>query len=87
VAKDVSRLGRRDPVAAHSPPGQTENGLKIAKALWFTKAHEGHDGQIAVAPLHYVVMAVLAVPTLVFGLYWGPIKAFADRAIAGFGVM
>jgi len=61
--------------------------MKIAKALWFTKAQEGHDGQIAVAPLHYVVMAVLAVPTLVFGLYWGLIKALADRAIEGFVVM
>jgi len=61
--------------------------MKIAKALWFTKAQKGHDGQIAVAPLHYVVMAMLAVPALVFGVYWGPIKALADRAIAGFGVM
>jgi len=59
--------------------------MKIAKVLWFTKAHEGHDGQIGVAPLHYVVMAMLAVPTLVFGLYWGRSRRLRIGLLKGLG--
>ena len=61
--------------------------MKIARAMYFTKARDGHDGRLRLAPLHVVVLAVLVVPTLVFGVYWAPLKAAADEAIARFGVM
>ncbi len=60
--------------------------MKIAKALFFTKAPEDAP-VVVISPLHYVVMAVLAVPTLVLGLYWGPLKDMADRALEGFAGM
>jgi NADH-quinone oxidoreductase subunit N len=60
--------------------------MKIAKAMYFTK-YEGEESArgLRVAPLHLVVLAVLAVPTLLFGLYWAPLKAAADLAITSFG--
>lgn len=58
--------------------------MKIAKALFFTKAPEDAPA-VNVAPLHYVTMAVLALPTLYFGVKWAPLKEFADRAIERFG--
>jgi NADH-quinone oxidoreductase subunit N len=60
--------------------------MKIAKALYFTKAPEDAP-KVVIAPLHYVTMAVLAVPTLVFGLKWGFLKDMADRAIERFAGM
>lgn len=58
--------------------------MKIAKAMYFTAAPEGRDGGLRLAPLHVVVLAVLALPTLLFGVYWAPLKAVADRAIERF---
>ena len=58
--------------------------MKIARAMFFTKPPEG-AGPVPIAPLHYVTMAVLAVPTLALGLFWGEFKALADRAITHFG--
>jgi len=31
--------------------------------------------------MHMICLAVLAVPTLVLGLYWGQVKALADQAV------
>ena len=39
---------------------------------------------LRVAPLHLVVLAVLAVPTLALGLFWGSFKDLADQAIRHF---
>ncbi len=61
--------------------------MKICRAMYFTAAPEGADGTLRVAPLHMVVLAVLAVPTLVFGVYWSPLKAMADRAVLHFSSM
>ncbi len=55
--------------------------MRIAKAMYFTKAPEDAPA-VPVPALHYVAMAVLAVPTLVFGLKWGMLKDMADRAVA-----
>ena len=60
--------------------------MKIAKAMYFTKAPENAP-QVSVAPMHYVTMAVLAVPTLALGLFWGRFKDLADRAIEHFAGM
>jgi len=60
--------------------------MKVAKALYFTKAPEG-AGSLPVPALQLVAMALLAVPTVVLGVMWGPLKDVADRAvtvIAGF---
>ena len=60
--------------------------MKIAKALYFTKAPADAPA-VTVAPMHYVTMAVLAVPTLALGLFWGRFKDLADRAIEHFAGM
>jgi len=60
--------------------------FKIGRAMYFDKAPEDAP-KVVIAPLHYVTMAVLAVPTLVFGLKWGFLKDMADRAIERFAGM
>jgi len=60
--------------------------MKIAKAMFFTKSPDGAPA-VPIAPLHYVTMAVLAVPTLALGLFWGRFKDLADRAIEQFAGM
>ena len=57
--------------------------MKIAKAMYFAKTPENAP-KVTVAPLHYVTMAALAVPTLALGLFWGRFKDLADRAIEHF---
>ena len=60
--------------------------MKIAKAMYFTK-YEGDEaaGQLRLAPLHMIVLVLLAVPTLVLGIYWPYFKGMADQAIVHFG--
>lgn len=58
--------------------------MRVVRAMYFVKAPEDAPA-VPIAPLHYVTMAVLAVPTLALGLFWGQFKALADRAIASFG--
>ncbi len=57
--------------------------MQIARAMFFEKTPEDAPA-IKIAPLHYVTMALLAVPTVILGLYWSEFKAIADQAIAGF---
>jgi NADH-quinone oxidoreductase subunit N len=57
--------------------------MKIVRAMYFRKAPEGAT-ELRIAPLHTLTLAVLAVPTLALGLYWGQFKALADRAIEHF---
>lgn len=60
--------------------------MKIARAMFFDKAPEDAPA-IKIAPLHYLTMALLTVPTLVLGLYWSQFKVLADKAIEGFSGM
>lgn len=57
--------------------------MKIARTMYFTKAPADAPA-VPIAPLHYVMMVLLAVPTLALGLYWGGFKDLADRAIQHF---
>ena len=61
--------------------------MRIARAMYFTAAPDGAEPRLALSPLHMVVLAALAVPTLVFGIYWAPLKAMADQAIGRFAGM
>jgi len=54
--------------------------MKIVKAMYFTQAAD--DAPVVKVPvMHMICLAVLAVPTLVLGLYWGQVKALADQAV------
>jgi NADH-quinone oxidoreductase subunit N len=57
--------------------------LKIVRAMYFTS---GSAEPIRLAPLHLAVLGLLAAPTLLLGVYWTPLKALADRAIAAFSL-
>ncbi len=57
--------------------------LKIVRAMYFTP---GSGEPIHLAPLHLAVLGLLAAPTLLLGVYWTPLKALADRAIAAFSL-
>jgi len=53
--------------------------MRIAKAMYF----EGQDakGSLGLSRSHIVLVVILAVPTLVLGLFWGPFKALADSSL------
>ena len=53
--------------------------MRIMRAMFFEKGPEG--GSLGLARMHVVLIVLLAVPTIVWGLAWGPIKAFADRGM------
>ena len=56
--------------------------FKVVKALFFTAAPEGAEtGPLKLHWLQYAVLAVLAIPTLGLGLFFGEFKALADNAI------
>ncbi len=56
--------------------------FKVVKAMFLTSPEEGADtSALKLHWLQYVVLAVLAIPTLVLGLYFGDAKALADAAI------
>jgi NADH-quinone oxidoreductase subunit N len=53
--------------------------MRIAKAMFFDHAEE--EGGLGLSPVHMILLVVLALPTLVLGLYWVPVKAFADASM------
>jgi NADH-quinone oxidoreductase subunit N len=56
--------------------------FKVAKAIFLTSPVEGSDtSPLKLHWLQYTVMGVLAIPTIVLGLYWGQFKDLADQAI------
>jgi NADH-quinone oxidoreductase subunit N len=56
--------------------------FKVVKAMFLMSPEEGADtSPLKLHWLQYVVLAVLAIPTLVLGLYFGDAKALADAAI------
>jgi NADH-quinone oxidoreductase subunit N len=61
--------------------------MKIAKAMYFTPATEGHDSRLKLAPVHVGVLAILTLPTLYLGVKWAPVKALADQAVDWFTTM
>jgi NADH-quinone oxidoreductase subunit N len=54
--------------------------MRVAKSMYFEAAPE--SGSLRLAVTHRVLLVVLAVPTLVLGLAWGPVKALADASLA-----
>ncbi len=57
--------------------------FKVVKAMFLTRPEEGADtSPLKLHWLQYTILAVLAIPTLVLGLYFGQFKALADQAIA-----
>ena len=56
--------------------------FRVVKAMFLTKVEEGADASpLKLHWLQYVVLAVMAIPTLVLGVYFGQFKELADRAI------
>lgn len=53
--------------------------MRIAKAMYFTRP-EG-EGPLGLAQAHVLLVAILAVPTLVLGIFWSPLKDFADHSL------
>jgi NADH-quinone oxidoreductase subunit N len=47
--------------------------------MYFSKAEE-REG-VTIRPLYGVATLTLVVPTLVFGLYWGPVYDFVARSM------
>jgi NADH-quinone oxidoreductase subunit N len=58
--------------------------MKVAKAMYFARDEAAARGPLRLAPLHMAILVLLAVPTVLFGIWWSPLKSLADRAMAGF---
>lgn len=54
--------------------------MKVAKSMYFSSSPG--TGPLKLAPTHLVLVVLLAVPTLVLGLAWGPVKSLADASLA-----
>jgi NADH-quinone oxidoreductase subunit N len=52
---------------------------RILRTMYFSKAEE-REG-VTIRPLYGVATLTLVVPTLVFGLYWGPVYDFVARSM------
>jgi NADH-quinone oxidoreductase subunit N len=52
---------------------------RILRTMYFTKA--GERSEVFVRPLYGVATLTLVVPTLVLGLYWGPVYDFVARSM------
>ncbi|MDX2472800.1 MAG: NADH-quinone oxidoreductase subunit N [Candidatus Krumholzibacteria bacterium] len=60
--------------------------FKVVKAIFFTNPAEGADtSPLKLHWLQYVVLAVLAIPTLALGLFFEEFKAMADIAVGLMG--
>jgi len=56
--------------------------FRVVRALWLTRPDEGADmSPVRMHWLQYTVLACLAVPTIVLGLYFGQFKELADQGI------
>jgi NADH-quinone oxidoreductase subunit N len=61
--------------------------FKIVKVMFLMRPAEGADtSPLKLHWLQYTVLAVLAIPTLILGLYWGQFKDLADQAIVAMTV-
>jgi NADH-quinone oxidoreductase subunit N len=60
--------------------------FKVVRAMFFTNPAEGADtSPLKLHWLQYVVLAVLAIPTLGLGLFFEEFKAMADVAVGSMG--
>lgn len=57
--------------------------MRIMRAMYFDKP-DG-TGTLGLARMHVVLIVLLVVPTIVWGLAWGPVKEFADRGMGLLG--
>ncbi len=55
--------------------------FRVAKVMWLSRPAEGADAPLRLSWLQYAVLACLAIPTLVLGLYFGQFKDLADAGI------
>jgi len=45
---------------------------RVIKQMFLVPASAGSEGKLAVSPLYTTVLALLLVPTILFGVYWWP---------------
>lgn len=57
--------------------------MRIMKAMYF-ESGEG-SGTLGLARMHVVLIVLLVVPTILFGVAWGPVKQMADRGMTLLG--
>ena len=53
--------------------------MRIAKSMYFSTSPI--SGPVGLSVPHVVLVVVLAVPTLLLGIYWAPVKTFADESL------
>ena len=54
--------------------------MRVPWAMYFSRGVG--EGSLKLSPIHMVMLWVLGIPTLVLGIYWGPLKAVADSSVA-----
>jgi NADH-quinone oxidoreductase subunit N len=53
--------------------------MRVPKAMYFT--HTPQQGGLGLARMHVAILLLLAIPTVLLGLYWSPFKALADSSL------
>jgi NADH-quinone oxidoreductase subunit N len=54
---------------------------RVLRALYLTPPPPGEGGPLSVPRLHAAMTALLVVPTVVLGVWWGPLYDFVTRAV------
>ncbi len=54
--------------------------FNIVKAMWLRSAED--ETPLQVSPIYSLICAAMAIPTLIFGLYWTPVSEPAKEAIS-----
>jgi NADH-quinone oxidoreductase subunit N len=54
---------------------------RVLRAMYLTAAPPGEDGPVSVRRLHAVMTAMVVAPTVVLGVWWGPLYAFVTRTM------
>ncbi len=55
---------------------------RIVKAMYFEKASEAELTPLKLAPSHSALLVVLAAPTLLLGIFWGPLAGLVTRSVS-----
>jgi NADH-quinone oxidoreductase subunit N len=55
---------------------------RILRAMFLERAEEGPEATGGPVPLyHRALLGILAVPTLLFGIYWGPLAGWVEQSV------
>jgi NADH:ubiquinone oxidoreductase subunit 2 (subunit N) len=58
--------------------------VRVLKSMWLDNPATGDEIRFALPMYHAIPLVGLAVPTVILGLFFGPLFEFAQRSVAAF---